>query len=64
MGDCESRRNLHMYMIKNILNMLDLVKNDKKNLGVLSRTALGKNKIPQTLREAVNLTMLNYVKGS
>lgn len=51
-------------MIKNILNMLDLVKNDKKNLGVLSRTALGKNKIPQTLREAVNLTLLNYVQGS
>tara|TARA_B100001093_G_C26768593_1_gene989027 strand:- start:555 stop:710 length:156 start_codon:yes stop_codon:yes gene_type:complete len=51
-------------MIKNILNMLDLVKNDKKNLGDLSRTALGKNKIPQTLREAVNLTLLNYGKRS
>ncbi len=44
--------------------MLDLVKNDKKNLGDLSRTALGKNKIPQTLREAVNLTLLNYGKRS
>jgi len=47
-------------MIKNIIQMLEIVKNDRKNLGELSRTALGKNKMPETLKEAVNLTLLRY----
>jgi len=47
-------------MIENILNMLEFVKADTNNLGKLTRVALGKNKKPETLKEAVNLTLLNY----
>jgi len=47
-------------MIKNILEMLELVKDDTKNLGELSKIALGKNKIPKTFKEAIKLTLLNY----
>jgi hypothetical protein len=46
--------------MKNIIQMLEIVKSDRKNLGQLSRIALGKNKMPETLKEAVNLTLLNY----
>jgi len=38
-------------MIKNILEMLELVKDDSKNLGEFSKIALGKNKIPQNFKE-------------
>jgi len=42
-------------MIKNILEMLELVKDDTKNLGEFSRIALGKNKIPMSLKEGFKL---------
>jgi hypothetical protein len=47
-------------MIKNIIQMLEVLKGDTKNLGKLTRVALGKNKKPETLKEAINLTLLNY----
>ena len=42
-------------MIKNILEMLELVKDDTKNLGELSKIALGRNKMPMTLKEGFKL---------
>ncbi len=45
-------------MIKNILEMLEFVKEDTKNLGQYSRIALGKNKIPESINELIHLTIL------
>jgi hypothetical protein len=42
-------------VIKNIIDMLEVLKTDHKNLGNLSKIALGKNKIPESLKEALNL---------
>ena len=42
-------------MIKNILEMLEFVKDDTKNLGELSRIALGKNKMPTSIKEGFKL---------
>lgn len=42
-------------MIKNILEMLELLKNDPKNLGELSKIALGKNKLPTSIKEGIKL---------
>ena len=47
-------------MIKNILEMLELVKDDTKNLGEYSRIALGKNKLPMSFKEGLKL--LKYKK--
>jgi|TARA_R110000850_G_scaffold217612_1_gene343268 hypothetical protein len=51
-------------MIKNTIQMLEILKGDTKNLGELTKVALGKNKIPETLKEAINLTLLNYGRKS
>ena len=45
-------------MIKNILEMLEFVKDDKKYLGHYSRIALGKNKIPESMNELIHITLL------
>ena len=42
-------------MINNIITLLDVVKKDTKNLGDLSKIALGKNKLPGSIREAIEL---------
>ena len=42
-------------MIKNILEMLEFVKDDTKNLGDLSKIALGKNKMPTSIKEGFKL---------
>ncbi len=51
-------------MIKNILEMLELVKDDTKNLGEYSRIALGKNKIPESINEIIHLTLLRNGRRS
>ena len=43
-------------MIENILTLLDTLKNDPKNLGDLSKVALGRNKLPMTIKEGLELT--------
>lgn len=35
--------------------MLEVLKSDQKNLGSLSKVALGKNKMPESIKEALNL---------
>tara|TARA_B100000965_G_C19558808_1_gene743506 strand:- start:1112 stop:1249 length:138 start_codon:yes stop_codon:yes gene_type:complete len=45
-------------MIDQILSMLELVKKDTKNLGQLSRIALGKNKLAESLKEITELIKL------
>jgi hypothetical protein len=47
-------------MIKNILEMLEVVKDDTSNLGKLSKIALGKNKLPMSFKEGIKL--LKYKK--
>jgi|TARA_R110000803_G_C11977217_1_gene320324 hypothetical protein len=42
-------------MIKNIIEMLDIVSQDTKNLGKLSKIALGKNKLPMSFKEGLKL---------
>ena len=42
-------------MINNIVTLLDIVKKDTENLGDLSKIALGKNKLPITIKEAIEL---------
>ena len=51
-------------MIKNILEMLEFVKDDTKNLGELSRIALGRNKIPESMNELIHLTLLRNGRRS
>ena len=42
-------------MIKNIIQMLEVVKDDTLNLGELSKIALGKNKMPLSFKEGLKL---------
>lgn len=42
-------------MIKNILEMLEVVKDDSSNLGELTKIALGKNKMPLSFKEGLKL---------
>tara|TARA_R110000765_G_scaffold174696_1_gene279302 strand:+ start:206 stop:349 length:144 start_codon:yes stop_codon:yes gene_type:complete len=42
-------------MIKNILEMLEVVKDDSSNLGGLTKIALGKNKMPLSFKEGLKL---------
>jgi len=42
-------------MIKNIIQMLEVVKDDTSNLGELSKIALGKNKMPLSFKEGLKL---------
>ena len=42
-------------MIKNIIQMLEVVKDDTTNLGELSKIALGKNKMPLSFKEGLKL---------
>lgn len=42
-------------MIKNILEMLEVVKDDSSNLGKLTKIALGKNKMPLSFKEGIKL---------
>ena len=42
-------------MIKNILEMLEFVKDDTKNLGISSKIALGRNKMPMSIKEGLKL---------
>tara|TARA_B100001093_G_scaffold487644_1_gene524106 strand:- start:4557 stop:4718 length:162 start_codon:yes stop_codon:yes gene_type:complete len=51
-------------MIKEILEMLEFVKDDTKNLGELSKIALGKNKIPESMNEIFHLTILRNGRRS
>jgi hypothetical protein len=51
-------------MIKNILEMLELVKDDTKNLGELTKIALGRNKIPESMNELIHLTLLRNGRRS
>ena len=51
-------------MIKNILEMLELVKDDTKNLGELTKIALGRNKIPESMNELIHLTILRNGRRS
>lgn len=43
-------------MIENILTLLDTLKNDPENLGDLSKVALGRNKLPMTIKEGLEFT--------
>tara|TARA_R110002072_G_scaffold233424_1_gene390930 strand:- start:76 stop:219 length:144 start_codon:yes stop_codon:yes gene_type:complete len=42
-------------VIKNIIDMLEILKTDHKNLGKLSKIALGKNKMPESIKEGLQL---------
>ena len=42
-------------MIENILTLLDTLKNDPKNLGDFSKVALGRNKLPMTIKDGLEL---------
>ena len=42
-------------MIKDILEMLEFVKDDTKNLSKSSKIALGKNKMPMSIKEGIKL---------
>jgi hypothetical protein len=44
-------------MIRDIINMLEVAKENKLK-GELTNIALGKNKIPQSFSEVINLTLL------
>jgi len=42
-------------VIKNIIDMLEILKHDRKDLGELGKIALGRNKMPESIKEAVKL---------
>ena len=42
-------------MIKNIIDMLEIIKDDHRNLGELGKIALGRNKMPETIKEGFKL---------
>lgn len=42
-------------MIKHIIDMLEIIKHDHKNLGNLGKVALGKNKMPESIKEGLKL---------
>ena len=44
-------------MIRDIIDMLEVAKENKLK-GDLTNIALGKNKIPQSFKEVINLTLL------
>jgi len=42
-------------MIKNIIEMLDILKHDHRGLGDLEKIALGRNKMPESIKEGLKL---------
>lgn len=42
-------------MIKNIIDMLEILKHDHRDLGDLEKIALGRNKMPESIKEGFKL---------
>lgn len=46
---------MRLIVIKNIIDMLEILKHDHSGLGDLEKIALGKNKMPESIREGLKL---------
>lgn len=44
-----------MLMIKHIIDMLQIIKNDPRNLSDNAKIALGRNKMPESIKEGIKL---------
>ena len=42
-------------MIKQIIDMLEIIKNDPRNLTANAKIALGRNKMPESIKEGIKL---------
>ena len=46
-------------MIKNIIDMLEILKHDHRDLGDLEKIALGRNKMPESIKEGLKQIRYN-----
>ena len=46
---------MRLIVIKNIIDMLEILKHDYRGLGDLEKIALGKNKMPESIKEGLKL---------
>lgn len=46
---------MRLIVIKNIIDMLEILKHDHRDLGDLEKIALGKNKMPESIKEGLKL---------
>jgi hypothetical protein len=44
-----------LIVIKNIIDMLEILKHDHRGLGDLEKIALGRNKMPESIKEGLKL---------
>ena len=46
---------MRLIVIKNIIDMLEILKHDHRDLGDLEKIALGRNKMPESIKEGLKL---------